>query len=76
MINIDIKDRKILYELDKNSRQSITQIGNKVGLSKQVVLYRSAQSAEVRFLPDSDLLRIFEIQNRILVYLHHQQISS
>ncbi|HEY0088587.1 MAG TPA: Lrp/AsnC family transcriptional regulator [Candidatus Lokiarchaeia archaeon] len=40
MIKIDIKDKKILYELDKNSRQSLSNIGKKVGLHKNVVLYR------------------------------------
>ena len=37
---IDLKDRKILYELDLNCRQSNTQIGKKVGLKKDVVGYR------------------------------------
>jgi Lrp/AsnC family leucine-responsive transcriptional regulator len=40
MDKFDLKDRKILYELDENSRQSLTQIGKKVGLKKDVVLYR------------------------------------
>jgi len=40
MEKLDLKDRKILYELDLNCRQSNTQIGKKVGLSKQVVDYR------------------------------------
>jgi len=40
MVNIDLKDRKILYELDLNCWQSLTQIGKKVGLSKEVVKYR------------------------------------
>ena len=40
MIKIDLKDRKILYELDLNCRQSNTQIGKKVGLKKDVVAYR------------------------------------
>jgi len=40
MINLDLKDRKILYQLDMNCRQSNSQIGRKVGLSKQVVDYR------------------------------------
>jgi DNA-binding Lrp family transcriptional regulator len=39
----DLKDRKILYELDLNSRQSFSQIGKRVGLSKQVVQYRINQ---------------------------------
>lgn len=34
MVKLDLKDRKILYQLDLNSRQSLSQIGRKVGLSK------------------------------------------
>ena len=40
MVIIDLKDRKILYELDLDSRQSNTQIGKKVGLKKDVISYR------------------------------------
>ena len=40
MADIDLKDRKILYELDLDCRQSNTQIGKKVGLKKDVVSYR------------------------------------
>jgi DNA-binding Lrp family transcriptional regulator len=40
MEKIDIKDRKILYELDFDSRQSNSKIGKKVGLHKNVVSYR------------------------------------
>jgi len=40
MPEIDLKDRKILYQLDLNCRQSNNQIGRKVGLSKEVVNYR------------------------------------
>jgi Lrp/AsnC family leucine-responsive transcriptional regulator len=40
MANLDLKDKKILYQLDLNCRQSNTQIGKKVGLSKEVVNYR------------------------------------
>ena len=40
MIKIDLKDRKILNQLDINSRQSLSQIGKKVGLPKNVVAYR------------------------------------
>ena len=40
MYQLDIKDRKILYELDKNSRQSLAQLSKKTGLSKQVINYR------------------------------------
>lgn len=40
MFKIDVKDRKILYHLDLNSRQSLKTIGSKVRLSKTVVQYR------------------------------------
>lgn len=40
MVELDIKDRKILYQLDLNCRQSNAQIGKKVGLSRKVVEYR------------------------------------
>ena len=40
MQKIDLKDRKILYELDLNCRKSNAQIGKKIGLSRKVVEYR------------------------------------
>jgi len=36
----DIKDLKILHELEKDARQSFGQIAKKTGMSKEVVLYR------------------------------------
>ena len=39
-MNIDVKDRKILYQLDLNSRQSLKTIGSNVRLTKNVVQYR------------------------------------
>lgn len=43
---MDLKDRKILYQLDLNCKQSNTQIGKKVGLSKEVVNYRIKRMQE------------------------------
>ena len=40
MSNVDLKDRKILYHLDLNSRQSLSQLGKRVGLPKNVIAYR------------------------------------
>jgi DNA-binding Lrp family transcriptional regulator len=37
---LDLKDKKLLYELDLNSRQSLGAIGKKIGLSKNSVKYR------------------------------------
>lgn len=39
-MDLDLKDRKIVYELDKNSRQSASQIGKLIGLSPEVTNYR------------------------------------
>ena len=40
MTKLDLKDRKILHQLDLNSRQSASQIGKKIGLNRDVVVYR------------------------------------
>jgi len=53
MYKIDLKDRKILYELDYDSRQSFSQIGKKVGLHKNVVSYR------VKRLMENGIVRFF-----------------
>jgi len=53
MVKIDLKDRKILYELDFDSRQSLSQIGKKVGLHKNVVLYR------IKRLEEAGVIRFF-----------------
>lgn len=37
---LDVKDRKILYELDNNSRQPYSSIAKKVGLNKETCTYR------------------------------------
>ncbi len=46
MDRLDIADRRILYQLDLNSRQSLTQIGKKVRLKKHVVSYRIKRMQE------------------------------
>lgn len=48
--NLDLKDRKILYQLDLNSRQSNSVIAKKVGLSKDVVNYRIKKLEEKGFI--------------------------
>ncbi len=39
-MDLDIKDRKILYEIDLNSRLGTSELGKKVGLSQEAVHYR------------------------------------
>jgi len=47
MERIDVKDRKILYYLSLDSRQSFQKIGKKVGLTKEVVSYRIKRLQEL-----------------------------
>lgn len=42
-INLDVKDCKILSELDMGARQPLSSIAKKVGLSREVVNYRIRQ---------------------------------
>jgi len=62
MEKIDLKDRRILYELDKNCRQSFRSIGRKVGLSKDVVAGRVKKLQEKgiikRFIIYYDILKL------------------
>lgn len=52
-IKLDAKDKKILKELDLNSRQSYSSIGKKIGLPKNVVNYR------IKRLIDEGLINLF-----------------
>ena len=62
MEKLDVKDRKILFELDTDSRQSFRSIGRKVGLSKDVVASRVKKLQEKgiikRFYPRYDTLQL------------------
>ena len=55
MEKLDLKDRKILYHLDLDSRQSFAQLGKKVGLHKDVVGYR------VKKLKENGIINKFTI---------------
>ncbi|UCF11917.1 MAG: AsnC family transcriptional regulator [Thermoplasmatales archaeon] len=68
MENIDLKDRKILYHLDIDSRQSFSQIGKKVGLHKDVVAYR------VKRLQENGIIKGFytETDDYLLGYIRHR----
>jgi len=46
MKNIDLKDRKILYQLDINSRQPLSQIAKKVGVAESTIRSRYASLVE------------------------------
>ena len=78
MVKIDLKDRKILYELDLNCRQSNTQIGKKVGLKKDIVAYR------IKRMQDDDVIKNFWTAintfnlgyNVFRIYINFQYVNS
>lgn len=47
---LDLKDRKILYQLDINARQTDSQIAKKVGLSRDSVRYRINKLIEKKYI--------------------------
>jgi DNA-binding Lrp family transcriptional regulator len=78
MTTLDMKDRKILYELDLNCRQSNAQIGRKVGLKKDVVSYR------IKRMQDDGIITYFWTAINtyklgyevIRIYIKFQDVSS
>jgi Lrp/AsnC family leucine-responsive transcriptional regulator len=73
---IDLKDKKILYELDLNCRQSNTQIGKKVGLKRDAVAYRiNRMQEEGIILYFSTVIDAFKLGYDVLrLYFQYQDI--
>ena len=78
MIKLDIKDKKILYELDIDSRQAFSRIAKKVGLSPQSVDYRVKRLIGKGII--KDYLLIVAYQNlghtNYMIYLSFQNIDK
>ncbi len=68
-MNLDLKDLKILSELDKNSRQSSNQIARKVRLNKNTVNFRInkllTNKVILGFYPSIDLSRLGYLAIRV-----------
>jgi len=77
MSKIDLKDRKILYQLDLDCRQSNSQIGKKVGLGRDVVAYRINKMQEEGIINYFwTVIDTFKLgYNVFRVYLNFQDIS-
>ncbi len=74
IVKLDLKDRRILYELDKNARLSCTQIGKKVGLSTEVVNYRIKRLEEeiiTQYQLIVNLSKLGILQFKICLTLQH-----
>jgi len=53
---LDLKDKKILYELDLDARQSCSKIAKKVGLSVEVVNYRIKKLEEENIITNYQII--------------------
>ena len=77
MVVVDVKDRKILYQLDFNSRQSFRAIGRKVGLSKDSVACRikklQAEGVILQFYTHYDYIRLGLLPMRF--YFKYQYVT-
>jgi DNA-binding Lrp family transcriptional regulator len=77
-MELDLKDKKILTELEMNSRISFSALGKKVGLSKQVVKYRIEKLESEKIIQGYNaLIDVAKIGETIyVVYLKLIQLSS
>jgi DNA-binding Lrp family transcriptional regulator len=68
-LKLDIRDRRIIYELDINSRQTNRQIAKKLGISEQVVGYR------IKRMLNEGLIKKFHIRSNNL-QMGYMQIKT
>ena len=74
-IKLDLKDKKILYELDKNSRISYAQLSKKVSLSQESVRYRVNRLIQnkviFKFFTKVDVSKLGLTFYKILIKFHN-----
>ena len=74
-IKLDFKDRKILYELDKNSKISYAQLSKKVSLSQESVRYRVNRLIQnkviFKFFTKVDVSKLGLTFYKILIKFHN-----
>ncbi len=74
-MELDLKDRKLLYWLDQNSRTSNKEIGRKIGLTEQAVGYRIKRLQEKgvikHFVPFMNTLRLGYTHYKVFIKLHN-----
>ncbi|UCB58727.1 MAG: Lrp/AsnC family transcriptional regulator [Thermoplasmatales archaeon] len=75
-MKLDLKDRKILYQLDRNARQSYSSIGKKVGLHRSNVIHRieklKKEGIIFNFLTYVDISKLGYNVNRFYFILQYQ----
>jgi DNA-binding Lrp family transcriptional regulator len=56
LFKLDLRDRKILYELDSNARQPCSKIAKKLGVSTEVVNYRIKRLEDEKVITQYQLI--------------------
>jgi len=75
MIKLDLKDRKILFYLIKNSRQSLKVIGRHAGMSKELVHYRIRRLIKNKILNNFSMVVNFEKLGYALMQSYYKFIN-
>ena len=79
-IKLDMKSRKILYELDVNARQSCSQIGKKVGLSKDTVNNRIKKMEKLGIIKGYytilDISKLGYLDFRVFIKLYNTSLEK
>jgi DNA-binding Lrp family transcriptional regulator len=75
MLSLDSKDKKIIYYLIKNSRDSLGSIGKKIEASKELVSYRIKRLIENKIIHNYSILLNFEKLGYLSVQTHYKFIN-
>ena len=75
MINLDLKDKKILYHLLLDSRQSLKSIGKKIGISKELVSYRIRRLTNNKIINNYYIIINFESLGYSIIMTHYKFIN-
>ena len=75
MLKLDLKDRKLLYWLDQNSRATNKELGKKVGLTEQAIGYKLKRLQETgiikRFVTFINTLSLGYQHYKVFLKLHN-----
>jgi len=74
MDKIDLRNKRILYELDKNARQTLSQIGKNVHLPKSVVAYRIKKLEEIGIIKNFyTVINFYKLgYTNLAIYINYQ----
>ncbi len=79
-MKLDLKDRKLLYWLDQNSRATNKELGRKVGLSEQAIGYKLKRLEEEgvikKYVTFVNTLALGYMHYKVLLRLHNADVKK